>query len=121
MKTTTTKTVENGIEKNVVSIYLNSEKDFNRLQDIIFASIDNLQTITGKDYNFVRFDWYVNNVKFYSTNNWIISEENKTAKQFFMMEAKKAQEHNGIKYIINPWLNDSFYICADGKYFYIDR
>lgn len=121
MKTNFCTTLENGIEKNVISIYLNSLNEYNYLENVIFAVLENLQAITGKDYNFVNFEWYINGQKNICSSNWIISEETKTAKDFFLMEAEKTREYKGIKYIVNPWMNNSFYIFANGKYFYMDK
>lgn len=121
MKTSFCTRTENGIEKNVISIYLESVKGYNYLQDIIFAVIDNLQTITKKNYTFVSFEWFINGQKNIFSSNWIISEEDKVAKDFFTMESDKVREYNGIKYIINPWMHNSFYLCANGKYYYMDK
>ena len=121
MKTNYCTTLENGIEKNVISICLDSLNEYNYLENVIFAVLENLQEITVKDYNFVNFEWYINGQKNICSSNWIISEETKTAKDFFLMEADKTREYKGIKYIVNPWLNNSFYISANGKYFYMDK
>lgn len=121
MKTNFHTTVENGIEKNVISICLDSLNEYEYLTNVIFAVLENLQTITGKDYNFVNFEWSIKGEKYFGSSNWIISEETKTAKDFFLMEADKVKEYNGVKYIVNPWINNSFYICANGKYYYMDK
>lgn len=121
MKTNFNTVVENGIEKNVISIYLESAKGYNYLENVIFAVLENLQKVTKKDYNFVNFEWFINGEKNICSSNWIISEETKTAKDFFLMNAEKVEEYNGVKYIVNPWINNSFYICTNGKYYYMDK